>query len=216
MVADESGDLGDEDRGWDVTSVASALTALSANHVDAELEALLDVLGVSDHVHVENAGFVELVDDFLGGHADGRDEEAGAGVDDDLDELAELALGVVVAKEAMSDIVHIHLVCCIESDVLGLSCTATNLWKQEINSEWCILVIKEALQFCNLLPEHVWGISNTTDDTDSSGVGDCGGKLRAGGDVHACKHDRVVDLEEVRSDGSDLLWPWGFSIWRGL
>lgn len=99
VAAAKSDDLWDEDCGGDVAGVASSFTALCANHVDAELEALLDVLGVADHVHVEDAGFVELVDDFFGGHADGGDEEAGAGVDGDLDEFVEFAFGVVVAIE---------------------------------------------------------------------------------------------------------------------
>jgi hypothetical protein len=52
---------------------------------------------VSDHVHVDDAGGVELVDDGLGGHADCGDEELGAGLDDDVDELVQLALCVVIA-----------------------------------------------------------------------------------------------------------------------
>jgi hypothetical protein len=54
---------------------------------------------VADHVHVEDAGLVELVDDGLGGHTDGADEQRGAGLDDDVGELTELALGVVIARE---------------------------------------------------------------------------------------------------------------------
>ena len=77
--------------------MASTLTTLCADHVDAEVEALLDVLGVSDHVHVENAGLMQLLDDGLGWYADSADEELGTGVDDDVDEFVELALGVVVA-----------------------------------------------------------------------------------------------------------------------
>ena len=80
-----------------IAGVATALTTLRADDVDAELEALLDVLGVSYHVHVEDAICVQLVHDFLGRDTDGRDKQFGAGVDDDVDELAELALGVVVA-----------------------------------------------------------------------------------------------------------------------
>jgi hypothetical protein len=82
--------------------VAAALAALGADHVDAEVEALLDVLGVADHVHVEDAGRVQFLDDGFGRNADGADEELGAAVDDDVDELVELALGVVVAGECVS------------------------------------------------------------------------------------------------------------------
>jgi hypothetical protein len=69
---------GDQDCGGDVSRVSAALAALGADHVCAEGEALGDVLRVADHVHVEDAGFVEAVDGGFGGHADGGDEEAGA------------------------------------------------------------------------------------------------------------------------------------------
>lgn len=89
---------GDEDRRGDIASMATALTTLGADDVDAEVDALLHMLDVADHVHVDDAGAVELVDDGLGGHADGGDEELGARVNDDVDHLVELALGVVVAS----------------------------------------------------------------------------------------------------------------------
>lgn len=54
------------------------------------------MFGVADHVHVEDAGFVEALDDVFGRDADGGDEEFGAGVDDDGDEVVEFALCVVV------------------------------------------------------------------------------------------------------------------------
>lgn len=79
------GDGGDEDGRGDVAGVAAAFTALRADQIGAQREALGHVLGVADHVHVVDAGFVEAVDDGLGRHADGGDEEAGAGVDDDGD-----------------------------------------------------------------------------------------------------------------------------------
>lgn len=90
---------GDEDSGRDVAGVATTLTTLSADDVDTKVDALLDVLDVADHVHVDDAGSVELVDDGLGGHTDGGNEELAAGLDDDVDELVKLALGVVIAKE---------------------------------------------------------------------------------------------------------------------
>lgn len=90
-------------------------------------------------------------------------------------------------------------------DVLGLSCTTANLWEEEVDTEWSILVLEEALELGNLLTEHVWSVADTADDTDTAGVGDGGGELRPGGDVHAGKHDWVLDLEEIGGGGANLL-----------
>lgn len=46
-------DFRDEDSGWDVSSVTTSLTTLGADHVGTELEALLDVLRVANHVPKE-------------------------------------------------------------------------------------------------------------------------------------------------------------------
>jgi hypothetical protein len=97
VALDEACDFGDENGGGDITSVPSTLATLGADKVDAELEALLDVLGVADHVHVEDASAVETLDDVLWWDTDSGDEETGARVDDDVDQLVELTLGVVVA-----------------------------------------------------------------------------------------------------------------------
>lgn len=107
LALDQLGNRGDENGGWDVTSVTTTLTTLGADDINANIEALLDVLGVTDHVHGEDTGAVELLDDGLGGHTDGRDEKAGPLGDDDVDKLSELTLGVVVAArnkgQAVSD-----------------------------------------------------------------------------------------------------------------
>jgi hypothetical protein len=87
----------DENGGWHVTGVAATLTTLGADEIDAEFEALLDMFGVSDHVHVQDTVLVEPVNDMLGGNTDGGDEEPGARLDDDVYELVKLSLCVVVA-----------------------------------------------------------------------------------------------------------------------
>lgn len=96
-VADGLDDGGDQHRGRGVTGVAAALTALGADDVGTDVEALLDVLDVANHVHVQDAGLVQLLDDVLGRHADGADEQLDVALDDDVDEAIELALGVVIA-----------------------------------------------------------------------------------------------------------------------
>jgi hypothetical protein len=74
----KGGNSWDQDGSWDITSVATTLTTLRADDIGSDLEALLDVLGVSDHVHVEDASLVDAVDDVLGGNTDGGDEELSA------------------------------------------------------------------------------------------------------------------------------------------
>lgn len=176
---------GDEDGCGDIASVATTLTTLSANDIDAEVEALLDVLDVTDHVHVNNAIGVELVNDSLGGNTDGRDEELSALLDDNVDELVELTLGVIV---------------------VGLASAAADLGKEQINTEGSVLVIEEALELSDLLAQHVRSVSDTTNDTETTSVGDSGSELRAGGNVHAREEDGVLDLEKIGDGSSELLW----------
>ena len=97
LALDQLGNRGNKNGGWDITSVTTTLTTLGADNIDTNIEALLNVLGVTDHVHGEDTGAVELLDDGLGRNTDGRDEKAGALRDDDIDKLSELTLGVVVA-----------------------------------------------------------------------------------------------------------------------
>jgi hypothetical protein len=114
-------DGGDEDGGRDITGVTASLTTLGADNVCADVDALLHVFRVPDHVHVEDAGFVELVDDFFGWDANGGDKEFGARFDDDVDEFGKFAFGVVV---------------------ICLSGAAADLGDEQIDTEWGVLVVK--------------------------------------------------------------------------
>ena len=77
--------------------MTTPFTALGTDHVCADVEAFLDVFGVADHIHIEDACFVEALNDVHGWDADGGDEEFGAGVNDDGDKVVEFAFCVVVA-----------------------------------------------------------------------------------------------------------------------
>jgi hypothetical protein len=118
-AAAEVDDDRNEDRGGDVAGVAAALAALRANDVGAGGERLLDVLGRADHVHVGDAGGVQLVDRPARRHADGRDEELGARLNDNVNQLGQFAFGVVA---------------------VGLARTAANLRQQQIDAKRRILV----------------------------------------------------------------------------
>jgi len=96
VSAGDVADGGDEDAVGDVAGVAAAFAALGADHVDAGLEGLFGVFRGADHVHDEDAGGVQAGNDVWGWDANGGDEEFGARVDGDGDEVVELAVGVVV------------------------------------------------------------------------------------------------------------------------
>ena len=78
--------------------MTTALTTLGADDVHTNVQAFLNVLGVANHVHAEDTSAVELLNDSLGGNTNSRDEELGAALDNDIDELVELALSIVIAS----------------------------------------------------------------------------------------------------------------------
>lgn len=54
-----------------------------------------------------------------------------------------------------------------------------------------------------LLTKHVRSVSNTSNNSDSSSVGDSSSKLGACGNVHSSQRDGVLDLEELGEFGGD-------------
>jgi len=158
---------------------------------------------VPDHIHVEDTGFVEALDDVLGGDADGGDEETGAGVDDDGYELVEFAFGVVVALRVGLSTFDLGLRVPLsfsskssaeQDSLLRLPRTPTNLRDQEIHPERRILVLQESLQLRNLLSQHVWCVADAADDAQAAGIGDRGSEFGTSGHVHSGEHDGVVDF----------------------
>lgn len=87
----------DQDCSGHVTCVSASLAALGADQVGANIEALLHVLGMPNHVHVEYASFVEALDDVYWGHANRADEELGTGIYNDGYEFVELSFRIIVA-----------------------------------------------------------------------------------------------------------------------
>jgi hypothetical protein len=69
---------------------------------------------IATHVHDKNVVLVEALNDVLGRHTDGTDKELGALLDDNVDELIKLALGVVV---------------------VGLASAAADLGDEEVDTE---------------------------------------------------------------------------------
>lgn len=88
--------------------------------------------------------------------------------------------------------------------LLGLSGAASNLRNQEINTKRRILVFQVALEFRDLLPEHVGCVPHSSNDSEAASVGDRCCEFGAGGNIHTSKEDRVVDFEEVGDRGTEL------------
>lgn len=90
--------------------------------------------------------------------------------------------------------------------VLGLARATTNLGEQQIDTERRILVGEVALELGNLLSQHVRCIANTTDDTETTSVGDSSRQLGTSSHVHAGQQNRVLDLEQIGELCADLLY----------
>jgi len=174
----------DEDGGGDVAGVATTLTALSTDDVDTEVKALSDVLGVADHVHVQDTVAVELLDNVTRWASDGGDKEASAGVDDDVDEFIELSLGVVI---------------------VGATGISTDLGQEQVNTEGGFGVVQVRLEFVDLLLEHFGGVSEASNDTEAAGVSDRSSQLGASSNVHSGQEDGVLDAEELGDGSPDAL-----------
>ena len=95
--------------------------------------------------------------------------------------------------------------CLRNHNILGLAGGTANLWEKEIDTEWSVLVVQVGLELSDLLAEHIWGISNTSNNTETSGIGDSSSELWASGNVHTSQNNWVVDLQEISGGGADLL-----------
>ena len=99
LTSAHSGNSWDEDTSGDVTGVTTGLTALGTKKINAHIHAFLDVLRVSNHIHIEKPVFMQLVDNRLGRDANGSNEKLSARFNDDIDKLVEFTFGVVMASE---------------------------------------------------------------------------------------------------------------------
>merc|ERR1712028_91312 len=157
----------------------AALSTLCANDVTTDVQALLDVLWRTNHVHDWDTSRVQLVDHFLWGDADSRHEQSGLRLNDDVNQLGQVALGVVF---------------------VGLACSSADFGEQQVNAKRCILVVEASFELLDIGTEHLGRVAYTTDDPDTTVVCNGGSELGACSNVHACEEDRVLD--------SKLLCDW--------
>ena len=170
-------DGGDQHRPRHVAGVAAPLPALRAHHVDARVERLDGVLRVPHHVHDEDAGPVQLVDDPGGRHAHRADEQPRPARDRDVDQLAELAPRVVV---------------------VGLARRPAHLRERQVDPEGPVLrVPEERLHLRDDLPELVRRVLEPADHAEPARVRHGGRERPARGPRHARQDDRVLDPEEL-------------------
>jgi hypothetical protein len=135
--------------------VAAALAALGTHEINAQIKGLDRMLRVSDHIHDQNPRLVKPIDDPPWRHADGRHEQARAGLDGDVDELVELAVGVVVVRGAGA---------------------ASDLGEGEVDTEGEGRVAEGGFELGDDLAELVGGVLEAADDAEAAGVGDGGGE----------------------------------------
>lgn len=92
-----------------------------------------------------------------------------------------------------------------KKSLLGLAGAATDLGEEQVDTERSVLIVEVALELVNLIAKHLGGVADTTDDTETTGVGDGGSQLGSSGDVHAGQQDGVLDLEKIRDGRANLL-----------
>lgn len=61
------------------------------------------------------------------------------------------------------------------------------------------------LELVDLVAKHVGSVVDTTEHTETTGIGNSSSQLGAGSDVHAGQEDGVVDLEKIGDGSTDLL-----------
>ena len=78
-----------------LSRMPASLAALCANDIRTGLARFMRMLRVADHVHVQDAVGVELVDDGLRRDAHRGDKELGSTLDDDVDQVVQCTFGII-------------------------------------------------------------------------------------------------------------------------
>ena len=155
--------------------MTTTFTALCANDINTRLDAVLDVLGRTNHVHHKDAVLVHLVDNPLGRNTDRRHKQLGARFNNHIHKLRERPVRVII---------------------VGFAGAFADLGQEQIDAKRRVLVLEVVLEVLDGLFEHLRGVVDTANDTKASCVRHGGGEGRARGDVHPGEDDGVLDPEE--------------------
>lgn len=82
----------------------ASFSSLGTQNVHPVVQTFLDMFRVADHVHVQDSIGMQAIHDFPRRDANRAYKQPSLGFDDDIDELGQVALGVVVAVEVVSGI----------------------------------------------------------------------------------------------------------------
>ena len=101
------------------------------------------------HIHNDDASLVKLLHDPLWWYTDGTDKELCLLLDDHVDELRELTLGVIVLR-GNGRLVSSCFAYLSQDTHVRLACIATDLWEKQVNTEGRVLILKVTLQGLDL------------------------------------------------------------------
>lgn len=101
---------------------------------------------MANHVHVQDAVFVKLLDDMFGRHADRRDEDFGFLGNDDVHQLIQGALCVVKLIFSISVVPYPAESLQVASTYIGFASASANLRDEQINAERQCWVSQTLLQ----------------------------------------------------------------------
>lgn len=73
----------------------TCFSALRTDDVCASLTRLCHMLGMTDHVHIQDAILVEFVDDVLWSHTYGGHKQFSTSRNDDINQLVQRSFGII-------------------------------------------------------------------------------------------------------------------------
>jgi hypothetical protein len=179
----------------------STLATLRTNQVDVQIQALLDMLWVPNHVHVHDSARMKPVDGSTGWHTYRRNEQLRLRLDNDVYQLHDLPFRVVIAGRPSATRLRGQ-----GTAILRLTRVPSDLWQQDIHTKWRVLVVEIRLELIYLLSKTVRTVAEAADDTDTASIAHRCGQLRTCCDAHPSEHDWVLNTEQIRQWRADLLY----------